>query len=202
LSGDVIVWELIRASGLLAYALLSAAVMLGVAVRVRALDWAMRRAWVFEFHQVLSVLALAFTGLHMLLLAVNSHVPFGVTAILVPFASEWRPLGAALGTLSFYLIGLLIVSSYMRGRIGQRAWRAIHFGGFAGWVMALAHGVAAGSDTGAPWVQYMYLATAGVVLFLTLFRIIEEPARPPARAKAAEAKTVEGGVRRSPVAPS
>ena len=55
---DYRVWEMIRASGLIAYVLLSVSMIVGIAVRVRALDWLMKRAWVLEGHQTLSVLAL------------------------------------------------------------------------------------------------------------------------------------------------
>ncbi len=41
---DFRIWEMIRASGLIAYALLSVSVIVGIAVRVRGLDWLMKRA--------------------------------------------------------------------------------------------------------------------------------------------------------------
>jgi sulfoxide reductase heme-binding subunit YedZ len=196
LSYDVALWELIRASGLLAYVLLSAGVALGIAVRVRALDWIMKRAWAFESHQVLSVLAMAFTIIHVALLLGNSHVPFGVKEILIPFAVAWRPAAAAMGTLALYLVGLLVVSSYIRPLIGQKLWRAIHYGGFVAWVMALAHGITAGSDSGLPWVQYVYLGTGLLVAFLSVFRFLDgspSPARADGPRKvAAEAAGMSG----------
>jgi sulfoxide reductase heme-binding subunit YedZ len=172
-SRDLVLWELIRATGLIAYVLLSLAVLLGVGVRVRAFDWLAKRAWVFELHQAVSVLALAFTALHAVLLLGNSHVPFGLTEILVPFTSSWRRVAIAAGTLAFYLLAILIGTSYTRGRIGERAWRTIHFGGFAAWGFALFHGVLAGHDSSVPWVQYVYVGTGGSVALLTVFRILE-----------------------------
>jgi sulfoxide reductase heme-binding subunit YedZ len=173
MSSDVVLWELIRASGLVAYVLLSLAVAVGIAVRVRGLDWLLKRAWVFESHQVTSVLALAFTGLHVVLLLGNRHVPFGAWEILVPGASSWRPFASALGTIGLYLLALLVFSSYVRSLIGQKAWRAIHYSAFLGWIVALVHGIGAGSDSTVAWVQYLYLATGVLVGFLTIFRILE-----------------------------
>jgi predicted ferric reductase len=198
LSSDVILWELIRASGFVAYILLSAGVALGVAVRVRALDWLMRRAWVYDFHQVISILALVFTVLHVALLLVNDHVPFNFAGVLLPFSSDWRPLASALGIGSLYLLALLTASSYVRARIGQKTWRAIHYGGFLAWVMALGHGLSAGSDTDSVWVQYLYLGTGSLVGFLTLFRLLEVPGRPatePSRARPDNAPSSETGNR-------
>jgi sulfoxide reductase heme-binding subunit YedZ len=135
--------------------------------------------------------------LHAALLLVNDHVPFSAAEVLVPFLPDWRPLAAALGTVSLYLIALLTVSSYVRGRIGQKAWRAIHYGGFIAWAMALGHGLLAGSDTGVAWVQYLYLATGSIVVFLALFRLIELPARPaPRPTRTDQAPAAEPGRRR------
>jgi predicted ferric reductase len=196
---EVVVWELIRASGLLAYLFLSAAVALGIAVRVRALDWLLKRAWVFELHQVISVLALALTVTHVLLLFANNHVRFDVFSVLIPFVSPWRPLATALGILGFYLLGLLVLTSYTRSFIGQKAWRAVHFGGFAAWVMALGHGLAAGTDSGAAGVQYMYLATGTLVVMLIAFRVLDAPA-PGTAARTADraARAADGAATRRP----
>jgi predicted ferric reductase len=146
--------------------------IVGIAVRVRALDWLMKRAWVLEGHQTLSVLALIFTGGHMTFTLMNQYVPFSVIDILVPFAAGWRPAAIVLGIVAFYLLALLTFSSWLRPVIGQKAWRAIHYSAFAVWVMALGHGVFAGSDTSVPWVQWMYLLSAAAVGFLIVFRVL------------------------------
>jgi predicted ferric reductase len=75
-----------------------------------------------------------------------------------------------IGTL--YLTATLVVSTYLRSYIGQKMWRTIHFGGFAAWFMALAHGLSAGSDTDLVWIQYLYLVTAALVTLVLIFRII------------------------------
>jgi sulfoxide reductase heme-binding subunit YedZ len=186
LSGDLLLWELIRASGLIAYALLSLAVILGVGVRARAFDWLAKRAWVFEFHQVISVLALAFTALHALLLLGNAHVPFGLMEILVPFTSRWRTGATASGTVALYLLAALVITSYMRARIGEQVWRSVHYSGFLAWGIALFHGVFAGNDSSTVWVQYLYVGTGALVALLTVFRILEttfatSPPDPPRR---------------------
>jgi predicted ferric reductase len=169
---DSFVWEGIRASGLVAYALLSASVLLGVAVRARALDGVMKRPWVYEAHQTTSVLSLVALFLHLGLLLANRHIPFNIVTMLVPFASDWRPLPTGLGIIGLYLMLALTISSYMRGLIGQRTWRVLHYASFAAWVVACGHGIASGSDSGLPIVQYVYLGTGAAVMFLVVFRIL------------------------------
>jgi predicted ferric reductase len=163
---------MIRASGLIAYVLLSVSTIVGIAIRVRALDWLMKRAWVLEGHQTLSVLALAFTGGHMVFTLMNQYLPFSVLDILVPFASGWRPVAMALGIVGFYLLTVLTLSSWLRPAIGQKTWRTIHYSGFACWVVALAHGVFSGSDTSVAWVTWIYVVSAAAIGSLIAFRVI------------------------------
>jgi sulfoxide reductase heme-binding subunit YedZ len=185
-------WELIRASGLVAYVLLTAGVAMGVSVKVRALDWVMKRAWVNEAHQTVSVLALAFTLLHAVAILFNGHAPFTVTQVLVPFSATWRPFAAAMGSVSMWLVGLLVVSSWARSAIGYKTWRAIHFSGFAAWVLAVGHGITAGADSGEAWVQYLYLGSGALVGLLCVFRFLDpQPEKRPAVARV-EAVAVGG----------
>ena len=169
---DQLIWELIRASGITAVVLLTVAVAMGVSVNVRALDSLMKRAWVNEAHRFISLIALAVMVIHLVLVVLNRHVPINLVEALVPFASGWRPVALALGTGGLYLSAVLILSSYFKPAIGHRAWRMIHYGGFLGWLAAISHGVAAGSDTDVVWMQYVYLASFSVVTFLTAFRVL------------------------------
>lgn len=169
---DFRIWEMIRASGLIAYVLLSVSMIVGIGVRVRALDWLMRRAWVLEGHQTFSVLALAFTAAHIGFTLFNRHAPFSFIDVLVPFSSGWRPVAMSLGIIGFYLIALLTFSSWLRPVIGQKTWRTIHYSGFAAWIMALGHSVFSGSDTGEAWVQWLYLTSAAAVILLIAFRVL------------------------------
>ena len=76
---------------------------MGVSVNVRALDSLMKRAWVYEMHQFISLTSLAMIVFHLLLVVLNRHVPINLVEALVPFASGWRPLALTLGTGGLYL---------------------------------------------------------------------------------------------------
>src|SRR4029077_17073573 len=90
----------------------------------------LRRAWVNELHQSLSVAALAAVAGHVAFILLNTHEPFSLSAAVVPFAASWQPLAVALGVVSMYLAALLVVSSWLRPHIGQKVWRAIFHAGF------------------------------------------------------------------------
>ena len=169
---DALVWEGIRAAGLLAYALLSLGVLLGLATRTRAFDALLRRGWVNELHQSLSVAALAAVAGHVAFILLNREEPFSPAAVFVPFAASWQPLAVTLGVVAMYLAALLVASSWLRPHIGWKVWRAIHYGGFGAWVLALAHGLTAGTDTQATWVVWLYAISAVLVGLLLAYRVL------------------------------
>ncbi len=180
---DLVLWEFIRAAGILAYVLLSISVMMGIGVKARAMDGMIKRPWVYEAHQSITIAAFASALLHMALLLLNSHVQFSLATLLLPFASSWKPLPVALGIAAFWLMLVLVASSYTRGLIGQTTWRALHYGGFVAWVVALGHGLTAGSDSGLAWLQWIYLGSLAGVFFLLVYRLLlPSPRRAAGRA--------------------
>lgn len=192
---DQLIWELIRSSGITAVMLLTVAVAMGISVNVRALDGFMKRAWVNEAHGFISLLSLAMMVLHLTMVVVNRHVPISLAEALIPGLAGWRPAALALGTGALYLSAVLILSSYFKRAIGHRTWRVIHYGGFLGWAAAMLHGVTAGSDTEAIWVQYVYLASFGAILFLTAFRVLAPSRVPGAAVAPAGARASPGRLR-------
>jgi predicted ferric reductase len=169
---DLLIWQFIRAAGLLSYVMLSLSVFMGIAVKTRFFDGLLKRAWVYEAHQSITMASLGLMALHLVLVLINRHVSFGLATALVPFLSSWRPLPTALGILAFYLAVALIGSSYVLRFIGYEAWRTLHYAGFLAWLAGLMHGVTAGSDTGLPAVELMYWLTAGAILFATVYRVL------------------------------
>lgn len=172
MSIDLLIWEGIRAAGLLAYTLLSLGVVLGLATRTRAFDALLRRGWVNELHQSLSVASLASVAGHVAFILLNTHEPFSLSAVFVPFASAWQPLAVTMGVVSMYLAALLVASSWLRPRIGQKTWRAIHYAGFGARGLALTHGLLAGTDTQATWVLWLYATSAVTVGLLLAYRVL------------------------------
>ena len=80
-------------------------------------------------------------------------------------------------------------------RIGQRAWRTLHYTTFLAFPGATLHGLADRSDSGAPWAHGVYLGPPSVV-FLLVYRIaMSLSARAKARDRAAEDAFPLGGGR-------
>ena len=164
-------WYLARASGLTLYLLLWWSVVSGLGVTTKL--WGLTsRGSVWDVHRLTTELAYVFLALHLLSLAVDPTVPLGFAGVLLPFTSDVRQPWTDIGILTGYGMVIIGASFGMRRMIGQRAWRLLHVGAFPLWVMALAHGLGAGSDAHRPWAMLLYLISASVVVFLTLFRLL------------------------------
>jgi len=102
----------------------------------------------------------------------------------VPVRSSYRPFGVALGIVSMYALVLVAVTSWVRGQMSTRVWRAIHLLAVPAFILALLHGVFAGTDTERPWMFAVYAVTGVATLFLVLVRGLTAGYRPPRPATA------------------
>ena len=98
-------------------------------------------------HRWLGGTALVFTGVHVVALLADQYVHFGLSAILIPFASKWHPVAVAWGVVAFYLLLAVELTSLARAHLSKRAWRRVHTASFVLFVMATVHGLTAGTDT-------------------------------------------------------
>jgi predicted ferric reductase len=175
LSADIsehVYWYMGRSSGFVAYWLLFASVALGLAVSSRVFDGMLGRPWVFELHKFLSIFVLLVMAFHALIMLPDPWTNFTLTELLVPFKSHYRNTAVGLGQLVLYGSAIVTVSFYLKGVLGQKGWRWLHYTSFALFLGALGHGIWAGTDSGATVVQFSYLGSAVAVLFLTFFRIL------------------------------
>jgi predicted ferric reductase len=162
-------WYLARASGLVAYALLSASMLLGLLLSTRfAKEWP-GNASAFALHEQTSLLGLAFGLFHSLVLLGDRHTPFTIAQILLPFGAVYRPFAVGLGQLAVYGMTLVAGTFYVRRHIGRRAWRLIHFGTFAVFALALLHGLGASSDR---TVMAAGIVPALLILFFGTYRTV------------------------------
>jgi DMSO/TMAO reductase YedYZ heme-binding membrane subunit len=111
-------------------------------------------------------------GFHALIMLPDPYAQFKLWELLVPFATHYRPFAVGAGAIALY--GSLIVSAsfYLKRFIGQQGWRWVHYATFPLFVLAMVHGIYAGSDSGEAWAQLTYLSSGLMVLFFTFFRIL------------------------------
>jgi methionine sulfoxide reductase heme-binding subunit len=179
---------------LLAYLALSASTIYGLLLSTKILDRVSHRAISFTLHQDLAGIGLALALVHAAVLTIDRSVPYTPAELLVPFSGPYRPLWVGVGQLTLGLSLLVFLSFYARKRMGTNAWRRIHYASFVAFAGATAHGLMAGSDSGAGWVFGGYLVLTAVVVFLTTYRImlvVGDRRRAGAAAPAASAAPTE-----------
>ncbi|MFQ5575771.1 MAG: hypothetical protein ACE5G8_02150 [Anaerolineae bacterium] len=171
-------WYMSRASALLAYLLIWASTLWGLLLSTKIVKSKLPAPLAFSMHEFLSLLGLGFAAFHAFILLGDRYIGFSLSQILLPFSASFEPGWVGVGTISLYLYGLIILSFYLKKRIGQKAWRSLHYLTFAAYVMTIAHSLPIGTDSGLTAMRLMYLASAGSVLFLVYYRILDSASRP------------------------
>ena len=113
-------WLSSRAAGVVAFALISLSVLLGLAMANRL---ARGRA-VVKLHEHLALAGLVAIAVHGITLLGDSWLNPGAIGLLVPFAMGYEPIFTGLGVIAGYLAALLGLSFYIRRRVGAKRWRA------------------------------------------------------------------------------
>lgn len=165
-------WYAERLTAFLAYLAIAGSVVYGLLLSTKLLDAIAHRPISFALHQDLAALGLGLAGIHGALLGLDHSVPFSIAEIAVPFAAPYRPAWVGVGQLAFYLTAAVVASFYVRRRIGQRAWRLLHYATFLAFAGAAAHGILAGTDTGTPWAWWLYVGSVAAVAFLFVYRVV------------------------------
>jgi methionine sulfoxide reductase heme-binding subunit len=175
---SLVEWYTARASGIVAFGLLTLAVIAGLTLSGRASLRYWPRFAVEDVHRFLGLLTGTFVALHVGTLLVDAYMPFSLSQVLIPGSSSYRPLATALGVVAMELMLALALTNHYRKRLSYRFWRRAHYLNFAVWGLALIHGIAAGTDRGAAWASLSYIGAAAAVGGMVAWRALNVgPAR-------------------------
>ncbi len=192
-----VAWLVARSAGLVAFGIFTISVTLGLAFSTRLLG-VRRGKMLLGWHQTLMWTGLAMVSLHGGALALDPVMRFGFPGVLVPGIAPWRPVPVAAGIVTGWVMLALAISFHVRRRLGQRRWRLLHYGSFAGFTFGLYHALNVGTDlTATRGVIFTGIAAAPVV-WLVFARILLP--RPGARKAPVGVTPVERStaVRQSP----
>jgi predicted ferric reductase len=193
-AGPSVDWYLTRATGAVSLLLLTGALVLGIADVSRLSSPRWPRFIVDSLHRSVSLLALAFLGVHIITSVLDSFAPISLRDAIIPFAGSYRPFWLGLGAVSFDLMLAVIITSLLRARIGYGAWRAIHWLAYASWPVALLHGLGTGSDVKSGWMLGLSVLCTLAVLAAVLSRLLSGWPANVTRRRAALAATGAFGV--------
>lgn len=171
-------WYMARAGGMVAYLLMWFSVVWGLVLSTKVSGKIIPMPLAYGLHEFLSILAVTFAALHAVVLLGDEYIKFNIFHLLVPFTAPYEPLWTGLGSIALYLSVALTASFYVRKHIGQKLWRKLHYLTFAAYLLALAHAIMAGSDSGAIVSVLLYWSTGFVSLFLVYYRLFTLKAKP------------------------
>jgi sulfoxide reductase heme-binding subunit YedZ len=190
-------WLASRASGIVALALISLAVILGLVMAGRVSREPKLRRAMIAVHEHAALAALIAIAVHGITLLGDKWLDPGPLGILVPFHMEHEPLWTGLGIIGGYLAAALGLSFYARRRIGTKRWRSLHKATILVYVLAVMHTLGAGSDASTPWLRAQIVLTGAPILLLFVMRLIP-PALPAAKKVSGDASAAPRGSAPSP----
>ena len=118
---DELTWYISRSTGLLSWVLLALATIWGLLLSSRALERRPSPAWLLDLHRHLGTLTVILTGVHVGAIVLDDFVDYAILEVLVPFASDVDTTAVALGVVSLWLLLVVQVSSWTRGKIPRRS---------------------------------------------------------------------------------
>ena len=186
-SNPTTLWYLTRATGVVALLLLTAAVVFGVLSSIRWRSGRLPRFLVGGLHRNVTLIAIAFVAIHVVTTVADGYAPVGLRDAVIPFVSPYRPIWLGLGAVAFDLLLALVITSFLRMRLGFRMWRAVHWLAYASWPVALLHSLGTGSDARLGWMTFVGFASFALVAVAVLLRVARSEAATAPRVTAAAA---------------
>ncbi len=174
-------WILARASGVAAYLLITAGIVMGLVLRSRLIQRVVSPVDKMEWHRLLAVLGLAMTAVHGFALVMDGYIQIDPIDLVVPGQVDYRPLWVAAGVLALWLMVIVAVTAGMRRHVGAAVWKPLHLAGYGVFAAATVHGVMAGTDSGRPWMVAMYAGAVALIVSLAARRFLAGPNAPRKR---------------------
>lgn len=165
-------WELIRITGIVALAMLTVSVGMGIAGP--AIRRPTARLTSVSMHLTAAVGGTALVIAHVALAILDSWVQVPLAAALIPGASAWQPFWIALGTIAFDLMLVLAVTSALRQHAPRLWWRA-HILSYPVYALVWIHTLMIGTDRGTPLMIGLAALSAAIVAAATVYRLTSPP---------------------------
>lgn len=175
-----LLWYLNRGSGLVVLVLLTLSTVLGVLSLGGLSPSGLRRRGMPRFvtqalHRNVALVSVVALVVHVATAVADTYVDIRWWQALVPWwGSTYLPLWLGLGTLSLDLVAVVTLTSLLRTRFSERAWRRVHYLSWGAWAVGLAHGIGIGTDLRSltDWAVLPTAACTAAVLVASGWRLV------------------------------
>jgi hypothetical protein len=151
--------------GVITLVSLSITIMVGLVATDRLVLSIRQRVLLQSAHRTAGIIAVASLVVHIWTKFIEQHIR--AIDIVIPFAAPYNTVYVGLGTLSGWIMMLVMWTGLARSKFIGRGkpwmWRSIHAISYLMWPLALVHGLAAGRKA-APWVIVSYVICVLLVL--------------------------------------
>lgn len=178
-------WYITRASALIAWATLTLSVVWGVLLSTRVMRKIDNPGWLQDLHRYLGGLTVFMVLLHMVSLMLDGWLQFSWQEVLVPLATDYRPIASALGIISFYILIVVQLTSMVMNKLPRAFWKALHYLSYIALFLVAVHAGWAGSDVSTWWYRVLAIVLISVATIAAIVRIItRKQTKPKASQKA------------------
>lgn len=116
--------------GLVAVGVITLNLLLGMLMAFRYSphrSWPHRRFNYFRLHNWSGYIALSVSFLHPAILLLSKEPRFRLLDLVYPVHSPSQPLENTIGAVAFYLLGFVVITSYIRLQFSRHLWKSFHF---------------------------------------------------------------------------
>ena len=124
---DITVLDFSAYIGLAAVGAVTLNMLLGTLMAFRyspVRQWPHRHFNYFRLHNLSGYAALSLAILHPIVLLFDKTPKFRVLDVLYPVHSPSQPLENTIGAVALYVVSIVVVTSYLRIRLGRRLWKS------------------------------------------------------------------------------
>jgi len=168
-------WYVTRASGLVAAILLVLLMITGIAMFTGYGFKIMEPIKAWANHRTIGIAFCVAVAIHVLSLLLDKFVSFNIVQVLVPFASNYKPikllgisvgsLGVALGVAAIYLLIAIMITSIKSIMSGSpRFWKWVHLLSYALMAMIFFHAIMIGTDLHAGIWRLTWIGLAVIIV--------------------------------------
>ncbi|MCA9349010.1 ferric reductase-like transmembrane domain-containing protein [Candidatus Saccharibacteria bacterium] len=173
-------WYVARASGMLAAVSLIILMLSGIGMITGRTFGFLEPITAWASHRALGIVFGLAVLLHIGSLMFDKFVPFGLTQLLVPFSSDFRPVSlfgfslgslyVALGVLALYLTVAIIITSLVWINKKPKIWKVTHILSYLVIIFTFVHALAIGSDLSVAWMRWLWIGLGLLILYASLMR--------------------------------
>lgn len=162
-------WYFARTAGLVAFALLYVSIFLGLVIKINFLHKFLTPLYALNAHGWIALQATILALVHGLALTLDKFIGLSLANVLLPLSSPYEPFLVGLGTFGFYLMLILVVTSYARKYISHTLWRTLHFLNVGLYLGVVSHAAYLGTDLRGGWGRGIFIVAN---IFLVLLMLL------------------------------